>query len=167
MTGTALFDEAGTYRYRLTRTWGAGGRVLFVMLNPSTADADKPDPTITRCIGFAKAWGHGSIEVVNLFAFRSPHPTDLLTVNDPVGPENDSHIAAAVFDASLVVMAHGTHGNRRLREQIRSRAWTVRQRIARHGRTAQCLGTTKDRMPRHPLYLPASLRPEPLWMGLA
>lgn len=164
MIGTALFDATGTYRYRLTRTWDASlPVVLFGMLNPSDANADDPDPTVTRCVGFGKAWGYGGLVVVNLFAFVSPHPLDLLTVDDPVGPENDAHIAAAVRDTAAVVLAHGTHSNRRLRERIRSRAWTVRQIVAKEGRIAQCLGTTKDRMPRHPLYLSGALRPAPLW----
>lgn len=161
MQSGATFDDTGLYRYSLTRRWGSPHerRILFVMLNPSTADATNPDPTVTRCIGYAKTWGYAGLEVVNLFAFVSPHPLDLLTVADPVGPENDSYIGAAAAYASTVVLAHGTHSKARLRERIRSRAWTVRAILRERGHDLLCLGTTKDRMPLHPLYLRGDLQP--------
>jgi hypothetical protein len=80
------------------------------MLNPSTADASVDDPTIRRCTGFSEAWGFDSLTVVNLFAFRSPHPEDLAKVDDPVGPVNDLAIREAVFGASRVVVAWGAVG---------------------------------------------------------
>ena len=86
----AHFSRCGRYRYALRRTFPAGqGTVLFVGLNPSTADAHVDDPTIRRCMGFAAAWGHRELWVANLFALRSPYPDALLGADDPVGPRND------------------------------------------------------------------------------
>src|SRR5262249_14212908 len=93
----AVISDCGRYRYSLTRRWGdaAEPRALFVMLNPSTADAEQDDPTIRRCIGFAKAWGMGSLEVVNLYALRATDPAALLSAPDPIGPKNDTMITSA------------------------------------------------------------------------
>ncbi|MCL6576102.1 DUF1643 domain-containing protein [Kyrpidia sp.] len=86
----------GPYRYSLTREWDASKpRVVFIMLNPSTADDDQDDNSVKRCIGFAKKWGFGSLEVVNLFAYRTPNPEKLSQVEDPVGMENREHIGCA------------------------------------------------------------------------
>src|SRR4028119_2392792 len=91
----AIFDPTRTYRYALWRTWDAARPpVAFVLLNPSTADARRDDPTIRRCANFARTWGFGGLEVVNLFAFRATHPTDLKCAADPVGPQNDVHLHA-------------------------------------------------------------------------
>ncbi len=89
----AVLSADGVYRYRLWRTWDASKPTLaFLMLNPSTADATEDDPTIRRCLGFAKEWGYGSLVVVNLFALRSPNPDALRENDDPVGPENGEHL---------------------------------------------------------------------------
>lgn len=107
----AVFDPAGRYRYSLRRRWdAAGARVAFVLLNPSTADGRRDDPTIRRCIGFAREWGFGGLEVVNLFACRSTHPGGLRSAQDPVGPENDRFLAAAWDRADRVIVAWGNHG---------------------------------------------------------
>lgn len=79
----AEFSPCKTYRYALWRRWSDAPPVLFVMLNPSTANESQDDPTIRRCISFAKQWGHGGIIVGNLFAFRSPYPTDLSNSHRP------------------------------------------------------------------------------------
>lgn len=159
---SAILDATGTYRYRLGRDWGASDKpgVLFVMLNPSTADAAKDDPTIRRCIGFAKSWAFDSLEVVNLYALRSTNPLGLLESADPVGPENDRHIREAAMAASVVILAHGTSSNARLRERIRSRAWTVRAILRECGRDPRCLGVTADHQPKHPVRLPGNLTPQ-------
>src|SRR3989449_11540410 len=107
MRTDACFSRCGTYRYALWRRWAAGPQVLFVMLNPSTADAQRDDPTIRRCIGFARRWGCGGIEVVNLFALRATDPRRLRYTRDPVGPENVAHLARAAGRASLVGAAWG------------------------------------------------------------
>jgi hypothetical protein len=81
----ATLSDCGRYRYRLWRRWADGPTVLFVMLNPSTADADVDDPTIRRCIGFARSWGAGALEVVNLYAWRATQPAELKAAVGPVG----------------------------------------------------------------------------------
>lgn len=151
--GDAVFDADGTYRYRLRRTWAPGRRVVFVMLNPNNADAVRDDPTIRRCVGFARRWGFGSLDVVNLFGYRAVDPRVLGRVADPVGPDNDRHLARAVRRADLVVCAWGAS------RVARKRAAEV-ARILRVA-DVRCLGLTKAGAPCHPLYLrgDAALRP--------
>jgi hypothetical protein len=156
MVREACFDATGAYRYTLTRVWRpGGGRVAFVLLNPSTADATRDDPTIRRCIGFARAWGFGALEVVNLFAYRATHPPRLRACSHPVGCDNDRHLLAARARADLVVVAWGVHGG----WQARDRA--VTELLAGGSAPLQCLGLTKGGHPRHVLYLPAALHPRP------
>lgn len=96
----------GPYRYTLTRVWEEERpRVCFVMLNPSTADASQEDPTIRRCLSFARSWGYGSLEVVNLFAWRATKPTDIFSAPSPVGEENDHHLALAFARAERIIAA--------------------------------------------------------------
>src|SRR5579859_5937119 len=103
MRAGATFSACRTYRYRLWRSWEPrGSRCVFVGLNPSTADESTDDATIRKCVGFAKRWGFGAIEVVNLFAYagvRSTDPRSLLGVSDPVGPDNDGTMDAALRGA--------------------------------------------------------------------
>ncbi|MFN8498399.1 MAG: DUF1643 domain-containing protein [Anaerolineae bacterium] len=140
----ALFDDSGLYRYRLWRIWGAGAAVAFVMLNPSTADGARDDPTIRRCMGLARAWGYGRLEVVNLFAYRSPSPEALRRVSDPVGPDNDRYLGEAA-GAALVVVAWGNDGALLGRDRAALAALA-------DGRL-HCLGVTLRGQPRHPLYV--------------
>lgn len=141
--GTAVLSPCGRYRYRLTRPAAeSGSRVLFVMLNPSTADAVENDLTITKCTGFARRWGHGALEVVNLYAFRSTDPTALLSTPDVVGEGNDAHIVAAARRAGRIVAAWGDHG-------AGVRGEYVARLLAEHG-DVWCLGTTKGGHPKHP-----------------
>jgi hypothetical protein len=123
------------------------------MLNPSTADENVLDPTLTRCKGFAETWGYGSFEVVNLFAIRSTNPRGLLIAEDPIGPANDNIIADAIARAAIVVVGWGAF------PLARERAQRVVELAA--GKQLHCLGTTKEGCPRHPLYLrrDAQLRP--------
>jgi hypothetical protein len=147
---SASLDRTRRYRYRLRREWQPSPRrVTFIMLNPSTADARVLDPTIRRCIGFAKAWGFGGIDVVNLFAWRSTRPEALWRVDDPVGPRNHAAIASAMRESSLVVAAWGNAG--RGREQ----AVRVCRLAGRLRAPLYCLGTTLSGQPRHPLYVSA------------
>ncbi len=160
MERSARFDRSGVYRYSLTRRWsGGGGAVAFVMLNPSTADALRDDPTIRRCIGFARAWGFGALEVVNLFAFRATHPSQLRAAADPVGPRNNRILRAALSRADAVVAAWGVHGSWGGRDRA-----VLRLLSARKDQTwpaPQCLGLTKQGHPRHPLYLPLNAARRP------
>lgn len=152
MRSEAKISPCNRYRYSLSRVWDEKlPRVAFVMLNPSTADDVKDDPTIRKCIGFAKRWGYGSIEVVNLFALRSRDPQALRTAEDAVGPENDWHIHDCVGRASRVVCAWGTKGS------LFRRAGSV----ARYIPEAMALRLTKDGHPEHPLYVPYEIEPVP------
>ena len=154
--GTASFDASRRWRYRLSRVWDPdGARLAVVMLNPSTADAAVLDPTVRRCVGYARAWGFGALEVVNLFAWRSTDPRALARVADPVGPENDGAILAAAWCAELVVAAWGVHG------RLGGRGRRVARTLAAAGVELAALATTGAGEPRHPLYLAGSLLPRP------
>ena len=96
MHRTALFSRDRRFRYRLGRRWGDGAAVCFVLLNPSTADETREDPTVRRCIGFARSLGYGALEVVNLYAYVATDPAELRRAGYPVGRYNDRHIEAAV-----------------------------------------------------------------------
>lgn len=146
-TATARLSDCGAYRYELGRRWARGPSVLFIMLNPSTADATQDDPTIRRCIGFAKSWQMGALGVVNLFALRATDPAALRTAPDPVGPLNDDAIHDAIVSSRVVVAAWGAHA------MAAERAAVVAEMAANASRPLCCLGTTKAGHPRHPLYL--------------
>lgn len=141
----AFLSSCGKYRYSLHREWEKGGNsVTFIMLNPSTADHEKDDPTIRRCIGFARRWGFGSLWVGNLFALRSPSPRALIKEDDPIGKCNDATIRQLVEASVLVVAAWGTKGHLFNRDAV------VKQML----QSCKCLGFTKWGFPRHPLHLP-------------
>ncbi len=136
------------YRYFLGRRWNPEGKTIaFIGLNPSTADETLDDPTIRRCIGFAKSWGGGTLLMVNLFAFRSTSPSALRTASDPIGPDNEHWLERVVDNADIVVAAWGNHG------ELMQRGEQVRRRFA--GRL-HALDVTKSGMPKHPLYIAAS-----------
>src|SRR5439155_13358696 len=121
----AIFDINGRYRYSLWRAWSSyHPRIAFVLLNPSTADEERNDPTIRRCIGFARAWQFGSVEVVNLFAYMATDYRELFKVSDPVGEENDRFLVQAVERCSAVVVGWGTRGT------FLGRDWQVIQLLA-------------------------------------
>jgi hypothetical protein len=124
------------------------------MLNPSTADANVDDPTIRRCIGFARSWGYGRMGVVNLFAFRATKPNDLLRADDPVGPENDDHICDALAHSDFVICAWGAH------KFAEARARDFMKILKTRNTLAHCLGVTKAGAPRHPLYVKGDVTPE-------
>lgn len=153
---TADISDCGTYRYRLGRRWGPGSSVLWIMLNPSTADADVDDPTIRRCIGFAKRWGHDAIEVVNLYALRATDPQALLRHRDPFGPRNWHTLQGAIGGRhALNVAAWGA-------KAVRVPASThvhVPMMAGRVGARVHCLAVTKDGHPRHPLYVEGDADP--------
>ena len=155
---SATFDATRTYRYRLTRAWDPGSPVVaFVMLNPSTADADHLDPTVRRCVGFARDWGFGALEVVNLFAFRATAPADLVRAPEPVGVGNDRAIVDAVRRADRVVVAWGTRGTHL------GRGVAVSALLGSCRVRPVALGTTRDGHPRHPLYVRGDTASEP-WL---
>jgi hypothetical protein len=129
---------------------------MFVMLNPSTADAITDDPTIRRCIGFARAWGYDGLMVGNIFAYRSTDPKALRGVPDPVGPENVEHLIGMAASASVIVCAWGD-----CKVFTPSMIQGLALEISDHGkRPLQCLGQTKGGYPRHPLYIPKTAKPQ-------
>lgn len=146
---TAVID--GPYRYRLSRSWGDGAQAVWVMHNPSTADANVDDPTIRRVRGFTKRLGCDGFVVVNLYAWRSTDPKALRSAwADPVGPDNDRHITEAVAGAPIVLAAWGT-----LQAWQRTRMLRLLQGPL-HRTPLHHLGQrTRAGFPRHPLYLPA------------
>lgn len=157
----AVISDCGRYRYLLRRKWEyAKNSMLWIMLNPSTADADTDDATIRRCMHYAFDWGYGGINVVNLFAYRSTQPKALRTVADPVGPDNDTHIIREALNAELVVAAWGAHGNMLNIQRDRD----VYDRVAPYG-VVYCLGTTKQGQPKHPVRLGSELEPRPFVFG--
>lgn len=156
VTKSAVLSDCGTYRYLLTRTWDeTQPAVGFIMLNPSTADANEDDPTIRRCVGFAKAWGYGGIKVRNLYALRSTDPKALRSHADPHGPDNYKYVEAAVDDA-LTICAWGANA-----DPIDSRG--LIDALLGWGGKPHHLGLTKGGFPKHPLYLRADTTPIPFW----
>lgn len=142
----AQFSSCRKYRYALWRTWQEGdGHVMFIGLNPSTADETEDDPTIRRCIGFAKDWDFGGIYMLNLFAFRATNPKNLKKADDPVGPENNSFLTMYHEPAGLNIACWGTHGGFMKRDQA------VIGLLGREN--LSCLGITAGGQPKHPLYL--------------
>lgn len=150
----AEIDLTETYRYSLWREWSLDApRISFIMLNPSTADAVVNDPTIRRCISFAQSWGYGSLEVVNLFAYRATNPHTLSRVANPIGPENDRYLLAARQRAQTVILAWGNWGT------LQSRNQAVISLLSQQD--IYCLGITQAGHPRHPLYIQGSTTPVP------
>ncbi len=148
----AILDPTGMYRYSLWRTVGNNNKkAAFIMLNPSTADEKIDDTTLKKCMYYAKTWGFGKLEVVNLFALRSTDPANLKLSVDPIGPENDIYLHAAVKSADRVFAAWGEKGI------LLGRDKTVLSMFP-HTSIYALKMTTKGQ-PRHPLYLPNNIQP--------
>lgn len=156
----ALFSPCRQYRYTLHRIWSEKKPfVMFVGLNPSTADERKNDPTVTRCIKFASDWGYGGMVMMNIFAYRSTNPQILYKLEDPVGDENDHYIAKIAGEAGLIVTAWGNHGAHKGRgDEVLSML------MAMDGASGKVhhLGLTGEGQPKHPLYLKAAEKPR-MW----
>ncbi len=149
----AILDATETYRYLLRREWDSDApRVVFVMLNPSRADAVQDDPTLRRCIKFAQDWGYGSLEIVNLFAYRATDPIELKKASDPVGVENDNYLQKAAEGTHQIIVAWGNHGI------FKNRCQEVLELLSRVNQI-YCLGVTQQGCPRHPLYVPSYTQP--------
>ena len=147
MNRSAVISRDGLYRYALHRVWDAAKpTVLFIGLNPSTADQHVDDATLRRCIRFATAWGFGQVTVANLFAFRTPSPRALRRARDPIGPRNDAWLRRLIGGAEEVVAAWGNHGSYLARDR------TVLAMLER----PKCLGVSRRGLPKHPLYLRAT-----------
>ena len=153
---SATISQGGLYRYDLTRRWAPGiDWAVFVMLNPSTADATIDDPTIRRCISFAQREGYGGLAVVNLYALRTTRPVHLLHHPDPVGPDNAYRVGRWLDAADIVIAAWGAH-----RLAAHRSGWLT-DTVEGYDKDLYCLGVTADGSPRHPLYLPTDTPLEP------
>lgn len=145
---SAVFSENGLHRYSLTRRWTNGPAVMFIGLNPSTADEKNDDPTIRRCIGFAKSWDCGALYMGNAFSYRATDPREMAEAReagiDINGKENDHWLRTLAGAADIIVAAWGAH------LLAVDRGLAVAELI---GPRLQCLGTTQSGQPRHPLYL--------------
>lgn len=152
----AILSDCGKYRYQLWRTWDESKpKVLFIMLNPSTADASADDPTIRRCIGFAKAWGYGGIMVGNLFALRATDPQELkkIVFNEEHyfhADQNAQHLDKMAYQCKIIVYAYGNPPIDKYNEPVSCF-------YSRHH-----LGLTKAGNPKHPLYLPKNTTLTPM-----
>lgn len=163
--GAAHFSRCRRYRYLLTRGEPTAAHlVTFVMLNPSTADADANDRTIARCVGFAtrfaaeRGWAAHRVAIVNLFAFRATRPRDCFAAARPSGGKlNDRIVRDTCRDAALVVCAWGAD------RRGRDRAGEVHALLHDAGVRLHRLGApTRSGAPSHPLYLPGTIALERL-----
>ena len=149
----AIFGRPRTHRYSLWRRWmddcPASAMVAFIGLNPSTANETEDDPTVRRCIGFAKNWGFGGLLMLNLFAFRATDPKAMRTADDPIGPLNNDAIRRGASVCAQTICCWGVHG------AYKSRGLDVSSRLLR---SAFHLGLTKDGHLKHPLYLRADTK---------
>jgi len=151
MDSGARFSRDRRYRYALWRTWDENApQVMFIGLNPSTADEQRNDPTVRRCIGYARDWGYGGMWMMNLFAYRATEPARLKSVSDPVGPRNDEWIRRVARHCQTVVAVWGNHGRYMGRSAKVSRMLEGRLSVLRMNDSGE---------PAHPLYLPKGLRP--------
>lgn len=151
MTLSAVISDCGKYRYLLKRKINCPVRwvkkCVFVMLNPSTADAEKDDPTIRRCISFAERESCSELSVVNLFGLRATDPMELSRHDDPIGPENYRHLILELESAQLAIAAWGSH---KMADCSLARELSKLEGF-------KCLGKTKHGKPRHPLYVRADV----------
>ncbi len=140
-----IFSEDRVYRYNWARRVSDNpGRMLCIGVNPSKADEDRSDNTITRCCNFARRFGYGVLEMGNLNAFRATDPRDMKAASDPVGPDNDDYLTHAIWRCDLIVVGWGIHG------AFKERDHKVLDFIRLAGKIPYCLGKTKDGYPRHP-----------------
>lgn len=144
------------YRYSLIHKWsGAPDRKLvFLMLNPSTADAFKTDPTVAACMVWAQKWEFGELEVVNIFAYRATDPKVMKKAEDPIGPLNNAFVKEAAASASLIVAAWGAHGDHL------GRGREVATKLLKDVNLT-CLATIEGGHPKHPLYIKRETKPKP------
>lgn len=155
MLSEAVYSPCETYRYALTRRWEAGPGILWIMLNPSTADELKNDPTIERCERRSRALGAGAYRIVNLFAYRATDPAALKRAEAPEGPRNGRAVLDGCRWADRIICGWGVHGAHR----DAGPRWAAR--LTREGFALESLGQTKDGHPRHPLYVPYTADPTP------
>ena len=153
----ALFSKCRRWRYLLWRRWDPARPVAnFLMLNPSTADERRLDPSCTRARVYAERWGYGSLIVTNLFGWRATDPEEMKAVRDPVGRDNDRAILRAARESAIVVCAWGNHGTHL------GRSAHVRKLLEGAKIAPRVLRMNAGGEPAHPLYLPGNLTPSTL-----
>lgn len=158
VTSSAALSDCQKYRYALHRQWDDTKRnVLFIMLNPSTADASHDDPTIRRCIGFAKSWGFGGLHVVNLYALRSTDPKELLKASDPVGPDNRKWWQGAASFCEIAVCAWG---NAPIVGKLQKALWPEYKPLSWISLPLHYIELSDNGTPKHPLYLRGDVQPQ-------
>ncbi len=151
----AHFSADGHHRLILGRRWADGPFVAFIGLNPSTADGDEDDPTVRRCIGFARDWGYGGLLVANLFTLCATDPRNLAIAKRPLTLGADNALRDVADKSDLVIEAWGAH------PMATGRQGQVRELL--DGRAPRAvLGYTQAGAPRHPLYAPAGTQPQPI-----
>lgn len=154
---TALYSDCERYRYHWLREWAPWQpRLTFILLNPSTATELATDPTVEGCYRRALAWQFGSLQVLNLFAYRATDPRDMKAAADPIGPSNDEVIISACTmrgRADVIICGWGNHGAHL------NRAQAVRRLLAEHAVPLHCLRITKAGQPQHPLYIARDVMP--------
>src|SRR5690606_3926387 len=142
---------------RLDRAWDTTKhKVCWIMLNPSTADAEDDDPTLRRVIAYSQRWGFGSLVVVNLYAYRATEPNDLPKGEEAIGPGADVHIARSLSESNRVICGWGRSVPKAIR---RERETAVMRMIDESGNVPEALGFTRCGAPKHPLYLRADIEP--------
>ncbi len=150
---SAEFSVCKKYRYALWRVWDSNKpSVMFIGLNPSTADDVNNDPTVTRCINFARNWGYGGLCMANIFAYRETKRHIMKEQNDPIGPDNDKWLKKLAAESDLVVAAWGNDGA----HLNRSKA------VTNLIENLHCISLNKTGEPSHPLYLNSSLKAVPI-----
>ncbi|OUS35879.1 hypothetical protein A9Q94_11185 [Rhodobacterales bacterium 56_14_T64] len=154
---TAVYSDCEAYRYSLTRIWDSSGpKVMFVMLNPSTATEVQNDPTIERCERRARLLGFGGVRATNIFAYRATDPRDMRAATDPAGPDNEATILEGLDWADQVVCAWGTNGAHR------NQGPRIEALLRARGQMLHQLGLSKAGHPKHPLYIAYSQAPQ-IW----
>lgn len=162
---SAIFSPCGRWRYRLDRRFlFPGPTVGFMLHNPSTAGAATDDRTSGRGISFAGSWGAGCLIYLNPWAGVATKPADLWRMDDPVGPDNDHHTAAALEEiratGGFVVAAWGAvsppaHARLAARRRLADIVAMLR------GHDLRALAVNQDGSPKHPLYVRATAHPTP------
>jgi hypothetical protein len=159
----AVLSQCRIYRYRLVRVWDSQKPRLGVVGHSwSTTNEGRSDSTVRRCIGFARAWGYGGIDIGNLFGLRAADPRKLGSVADPVGPDNDAHLAAMCADNDLILLAWGAYACPDRARSVAQMLWHCSEDC---GGSLAVLGWTEGGQPRHPLYAPKDTTPECLTLS--
>lgn len=151
MKNTAILSKCRKYRFALWRTWDdTKPYVMFIGLNPSTADERNDDPTLARCINYAKSWGFGGLCMANLFAYRATNPNDMKSATDPIGSKNNDWLVKLANEAGLIVAAWGNDGS------YLGRSKQIKELLT----NVYCLKLNKSGEPAHPLYQKSDITPK-------